>query len=52
MKLEKYNIELIISDPDDLETNVSVSIERVPRQRILENSILASTLLAFEEAVE
>lgn len=53
MELPAYNLEVIISDPNDPETHVKISLERVPREKLMSTPIpIAGTLKVFEEAVE
>lgn len=53
MKLPEYNITIILSDPDDPETSLKVTLERVPREKVLGTPIpLANTLEMFEQVVE
>lgn len=52
MKLPAYNIDLILSDPDDPETKVKIHLERVPREKIQTLAVpLAGALQMMEASI-
>jgi hypothetical protein len=52
MKLKEYGVKVTIFDPDDKETRISITVDRIPREKVLTIPFpLADTLKEFEEAV-
>lgn len=51
MKLSSYNVTITISDPCDPETEGTVKLENVPREKIQSVTILRAVMDALEEAV-
>ena len=53
MKLKEYNVRITLSDPDNKGTQYSVTLDRVPREKVMEVKVpLAGALEMFEELVD
>jgi len=53
MELPFYNVKITISDPDDDETQISITLDRILRDKLLTVKIpLAGMLAQFEESVK
>jgi hypothetical protein len=49
MQLPTYNIQIILSDPDDPETQIKATMERVPRKKVISTPLpMAETLAMLE----
>jgi len=53
MKLKEYNIVIALQDPDDEETEIKMTLGRVPRENVKTVKLpLQGLLEQFEESVE
>lgn len=52
MKLTHYNLEIIISDPDEPDTKINFKVERCTRESLLDKPGIRKVAEMFEELVE
>lgn len=52
MKLDHYDVTIIISDPDDAKTQAKATMESCPRAKLLEMPFFGSLVQTFEEMVD
>lgn len=51
MKLTHYDLTFSVADPDDAETHVTITMNRIPREKLLEMPLIGNALKTLEESV-
>lgn len=51
-KLDKYNVKITVSDPDYPDTQVTASLERCDREKLIDVQFVGNLVRTLEDAVE